>query len=179
MEMVRAGGYESLTIEAIAARAGVGKQTIYRWWPSKGAVAVDALSAELQTPTTWTASGDIRADLIAQIHRITDRLTDPAVGPHLIALTCEALSDPAVAEALYERAVIPSRTAAREFMVRARAAGEVRDDIDLELAVDLIYAPLFYRLLTRAAPVSDIDATALTDAVLRAIQPAPGDGSRG
>jgi AcrR family transcriptional regulator len=178
-ELMREEGYRALTIEGIAARAGVGKQTIYRWWPSKGAILVDAFLAQLQTHATWIETGDFRADLVTAISRAATTLADPEFGSPYAALFYEALSDPAVAATLYQQVLLPSRIAHRERMVRAQAEGTVRTDLDVDLVIDMIYAPIWYRFFTRAVPLSDLDPHALGDAVLRAIQPATGDGARG
>lgn len=174
-DLIREEGYSNLSIEAIAARAGVGKQTIYRWWPSKGAVAVDALIAELDLHANWTDTGDFRADYVDHLRRFAALLTDPAFGPYIAALTCEALHDPAVAEILRQRVTGPSRAGHRENLARAQADGTVRDDIDIDLAIDMMYAPFWFRLFTRAVPLSDLDPVALGEAVLRALEPRPGD----
>ncbi|MBA2468445.1 MAG: TetR/AcrR family transcriptional regulator [Chloroflexia bacterium] len=176
-DLIREDGYSNLSIEAIAARAGVGKQTIYRWWPSKGAVAVDAFVAELTLHATWTDTGDFRADYLDHLRRFATLLADPAFGPHIAALTCEALHDPAVAEVLQQRVTGPSRAAHRERMARVQAAGTVRNDIDIDLAIDLMYAPFWFRLFTRAVPLSNLDPVALGEAVLRSLEPSAVDGS--
>ena len=176
--LIREEGYSQLSIEAIAARAGVGKQTIYRWWPSKGAVAVEAFLGEIRTRFPMEESGeDFRTEVTGAISRAAEQWSDPEFGPYVAALTCAALHDPAVAEALYQHVVGPSRAGHREWMTRAQAAGEVRADIDVDLAIDLMYAPIWFRLLTRTVPLSELDPVALSDAVLRAIQPPPGEGT--
>jgi len=177
VDLLSEHGYGRLTIEAIAARAGVGKQTIYRWWPSKGAVVLDAVRDALAANALWVDSGDFGADVEAQIRRMAAAFADPAIGPPIAALVGETQHDPVFAEAFHQRIVAPSRQAWREIFAQARAAGEVRADLDLDLAIDLLLAPLWYRLLLRAVPWPDLDPTALGDAVLRAIRPPPGDGA--
>ncbi len=176
-DLIREDGYRNLTIEAIAVRAGVGKQTIYRWWPSKGAVAIDALIDQLDVNATWQDTGDFRADMADHIARFIAFLENPAYGPHVAALTAEALFDPAVAAIMFERISSPSRSAHRASMARAQAAGIVRDDIDPDLAIDLMYAPLWFRFLVRSVPLNEVDPEALRDAVMRAIEPRPVHGA--
>lgn len=176
-DLIREDGYGNLSIEAIAARAGVGKQTIYRWWPSKGAVAVDAFLAQLDVHATWTDTGDFRSDMADHFRRFAALLTDPAFGPPMAALHCEALHDPAVAEVFQQLVMGPSRVAHRKNLARAQDDGTVRHDIDLDLTIDLMYAPFWFRLFTRAAPLSELDPIALRDAVMRAIEPSARDGS--
>jgi len=178
-DLMREQGYGSLSIEGIAARAGVGKQTIYRWWPSRGAVAVDAFLSEFVPPARWVDTGDFRADLAAQIRRVVATLASPAFGPHWAALTCAALHDAAVHDALRERALAPSRAAHRTLITRAQAAGDVRADIDIDIAIDIIYAVIWMRLLVGPMALAELDPDALAEVVLRAIGPehaaAPGD----
>ena len=197
-ELLRERGYAGLTIEAIAARAGVGKQTIYRWWPSKGAVVLDAFRSDLAAgpppaadgdagadpaaqarrtaaaflaaDVRWDDTGDFGADLAAQVRRMAAALADPAFGPYVAALTCEAQLDPAFAAAFRREIVDPSREGWRAIFARARAAGEVRADVDLDLAIDLLNGPLWYRLLLRPGAMGGLDPAALCEAVLRAIR---------
>jgi AcrR family transcriptional regulator len=195
-ELLRERGYAGLTIEAIAARAGVGKQTIYRWWPSKGAVVLDAFRNDLAADpqpaedgdadpalvrrmaaafvaadVRWDDTGDFEADLAAQVRRMAAALVDPAFGAYIAALTCEAQVDPAFAAAFRREILDPSREGWRAIFARARVAGEIRDDIDLDLAIDLLNGPLWYRLLLRPGAMGGLDPDALCEAVLRAIRP--------
>ena len=197
-ELLREAGYPGLTIEAIAARAGVGKQTIYRWWPSKGAVLLDAFRSELATDpspadgavadgaaalarrtaasflaadVSWDDTGDFGADLAAKVRRMATTLADPAFGPFIAALTCEALLDPTFAAAYRRQILDPSREGWRAIFARAQAAGDIRADVDLDLAIDLLNGPLWYRLLLRPAAIPGFDPDALCEAVLRAIRP--------
>lgn len=197
-ELLRERGYAGLTIEAIAARAGVGKQTIYRWWPSKGAVILDAFRNDLAmapqppngndgaNPTAqawrtaaaflaadvrWDDTGDFGADLAAQVRRMAAVLADPAFGPYIAALTCEAQIDPVFAAAYRREILDPSREGWRAIFARAQAAGEVRADLDLDLAIDLLNGPLWYRLLLRPGTMGAFNPGAHCEAVLRAIRP--------
>ena len=170
-ELLRERGYAGLTIEAIAARAGVGKQTIYRWWPSKGAVVLDAFRNDLAADPPPADDGDAGPDPAAQVRRMAATLTDPTFGPYIAALTCEAQLDPVFAAAFRREIVDPSREGWRAIFARARAAGEIRADVDLDLAIDLLNGPLWYRLLLRPGAMGGLDPAALCEAVLRAIRP--------
>ena len=113
LALCRDQGYAKVTIEAIAARAGVGKQTIYRWWPSKGAVVLDAferVAAEIPVPDT----GDVLADMRTFLTNVVTLFTDDNFGPHLGALIGEAQHDPAVRTALLEQYLKPRRAAVAE-----------------------------------------------------------------
>jgi AcrR family transcriptional regulator len=171
-DLMREHGYGSLSIEGIAARAGVGKQTIYRWWPTKGAVAIDAFLSEIVPAAIWVDTGDFRADLVAQLKRVVKVFGDPVIGPHIAAVTCAALHDPALAAIFLERSSMPSREGHRAILRKAQAAGEVRADIDIDLAIDTIYSVIWFRLLIGPTRLSDLDPEALSEVVLRAIAPA-------
>jgi AcrR family transcriptional regulator len=171
LDLLREEGYRHLTIEAIAARAGVGKQTIYRWWPSKGAVILEAIYGEFVSRALWVDSGDFPADIRAQIQRMAAMFADPAIGPVVASLVGEAQHDPAFAQAYHARIVTPSREAWRTIFAQAREAGHVRADLDLDLAIDLFLAPVWYRLLLRPGTWHEFDSTAMTEAILRAITP--------
>lgn len=197
-DLLRERGYAGLSIEAIAARAGVGKQTIYRWWPSKGAVVLDAFRSDfaangpdagtdpaalahrtaaafLAADVQWDDSGDFAADLATKVRHMTATLADPVVGPYIAALTCEAQLDPVFAAAFRREIVDPSREAWRAIFGRAREAGEIRADLDLDLAIDLLNGPLWYRLLLRPDAMDTFDPAALCDAVLRMLRPTVSD----
>ena len=132
-------GYAKLCIEGIAARAGVGKQTIYRWWPSKGAVVFDAVlgldDAELSLPDT----GDLEADLKSALRATVAELNDPRVSPALRALRTAITHDPQLAATYAERIDTP-RCQARKQRLREL-------DVDLDVAVDILWAPLINRWL--------------------------------
>src|SRR6185312_1951178 len=90
LELLSETGYAALTVEAIAARAGVGKQTIYRWWPGRGAVILDAL-AEAGPPPPLPDTGDLRADLLLVVRATVAELADPRLSATSRALTAETL----------------------------------------------------------------------------------------
>jgi hypothetical protein len=127
-------------------------------------------AAFLPADIRWDDTGDFGADLATQINRMAATLADPAFGPYVAALTCEAQLDPAFAAAFRQEIVDPSREGWRAIFNRARAAGEIRADVDLDLAIDLLNGPLWYRLLLRPGAMGGLDPAALCEAVLRAIR---------
>jgi len=168
-ELLVERSYPELTIEGVAARAGVGKQTIYRWWPSKAALVLEAYLAgsEVVPPpsSAATARGDVRA-LVGWLIAVLARPT----GGHVVAgLVGELQHDPVLAEG-FHRDVVPER---RERMLaaleRGRERGEIRADADLELAVDALHGAVFYRLLLSGEPLDDAFAEGLADQVLAGI----------
>ena len=149
-------GYRKLSIEGIAGRAGVGKNTIYRWWPSKAAVLLDAVFGNLTLDASFPDTGDAKADVIAQITRGVHTLADPGTGPHYRALIGEAQHDPEIGAALWERVIGPLSGAATDRIRRAQAAGQLREDVEPDLVIELLYGPIYHRwLLTRRIPDDD------------------------
>ncbi|MGK4581160.1 TetR/AcrR family transcriptional regulator [Kitasatospora sp. HPMI-4] len=167
-------GYAKLTIEAIAARAGVGKQTIYRWWPSKGAVVFDAFLAaneneagSLDLPDT----GDLAADLRALLRPAAEQLADPAFERVGRAISAEIQLDPVLLREYRTRLLEPLLEVTKERLRSAQRAGQLAEDLDLDLAVDLVYGPLHYRWLLGTGPIDQAYADAMVEALLRALRP--------
>jgi len=159
-------GYPAVSIEGIAARASVGKQTIYRWWPSKAALVLEAyLTAEDAVPHP-TPAGSTRDDVRALLAWLVAVLAEPTGGPVVAGLVAELPHDADLAEG-FRRDVVPAR---REAMLaaleRGRERGEIRADADLELAVDELHGAVFYRLLLSGEPLDDAFVARLTDQVL-------------
>jgi len=143
-------GYARLTIEGIAARAGVGKQTIYRWWPSKGAVLFDAflaLSEGADGDPSFPDTGDLEADLKLVLRATVDELVDPRYDLPMRALNAAMVDDPVLAAEYAERLAAPMHELKRARLAGARDAGQLPRDVDLDLAVDLLWSPLQSRWL--------------------------------
>jgi AcrR family transcriptional regulator len=159
-------GYENVSVEAIAKRAGVGKQTIYRWWPSKGAIALEALDERLRTAPgggsrgDWPDTGDVLEDLRTQMHGVTQLFSSPEVGPLCQGLIAAAQSDPALSRVHIEQLIEPASVACRERLARAQERGEMRADADRQALIDLLYGAIYYRLLlhTRPLTLEQVDA---------------------
>ncbi|MFJ9694706.1 TetR/AcrR family transcriptional regulator [Kitasatospora sp. NPDC101183] len=172
LELVTETGYAKLTVEAIAARAGVGKQTIYRWWPSKGAVVFDAFLAtnERDGSLALPDTGDLAADLRAVLRPTADELTDPALDRTYRAVTTEILNDPALRAEYRTRLLDPLLEATRARLRSARTAGQLPPDTDLDLAVELLYGPLHYRWLHHLGPLTHAHTDRLVEAALKALR---------
>ncbi|MER7615359.1 TetR/AcrR family transcriptional regulator [Nonomuraea wenchangensis] len=174
-ELITEMGYAKLSIEAIAARAGVGKQTIYRWWPSKGAVVLDAFLAlseagpeqDMALPDT----GDLEADLKVVMRATVAEFADPAFEAPIRALNTEIINDPALAAQYQEKLAGPVDEAKKARLRSAQRAGQLAAGADLDLALELLYAPLYQRWLLRSGPLTPQYADALVDAFLKAMGP--------
>ncbi|MEU3835849.1 TetR/AcrR family transcriptional regulator [Streptomyces microflavus] len=166
-------GYGRVTIEAIAARAGVSKKTIYRWWPSKGAVLLEAFTDALVDATPFVDTGDIGADLRTHVAGAVRLLTVPPFGPAYAGILSELHHDDVLAQALKDQLVDPRVEEAVARLRSAQDQGQIPPGANLPLAVEMLYGPVYYRHVLRK-PVQDEETiAALVAHVLRALG-APG-----
>lgn len=148
-------GLEAVSMDAVAERAGVSKATIYRWWPTKETLALDALYQEwTDTRSRPTDTGSLRGDLLALLLPWVSRVGDRPYGRVIGALITEAHTDPAFGQMYRERFVEPRREQVRAILHRAAERHEIPADSNVETAVDLLYGPLYHRLLHGHAPLS-------------------------
>ncbi|MFF3605939.1 TetR/AcrR family transcriptional regulator [Streptomyces sp. NPDC002463] len=165
LELGQELGYAKLSIEAIASRAGVGKHTVYRRWPSKGALLLDSLLSLSESALDYPDTGDVVADLGRQIHEAVDLLAGAPFGPLFRALVGEAQHDPGVAAALNERFIAPQEDKTVARLRAARDQGQLSPDFDLDLAMAILSGPLYFRLLVTQEPLT----RAYVDRVLAAL----------
>jgi AcrR family transcriptional regulator len=178
-ELLAEGGYGALTIEGVAARAGVGKTTVYRWWPSKGALTIEALSLAMPM-AAQPDTGDLRHDLLRAVERVVHNLTRTSAGAVILALAADAMSDPDLTERLRNQLVRPRRSAVVEVLLRAAARGDLPPDVDTDLLLDVYAGAVFYRVLISGEPVSDRLAEQLVGLLIDGKTPvkAPADHRR-
>jgi AcrR family transcriptional regulator len=167
-EELKERGYAALTIEGIAARAGAGKQTIYRWWRSKADVVLDAMTDLADASVPIPDEGSLPADLLAFL---VSSFRQRAARPALVGLMAQAVLDPEFAGAFRERFLFARRAALRGILDRAAARGEIAQDVDPELLLDVVFGVLWYRLLLEHAPLDDAAARDLAALVVRAATP--------
>jgi AcrR family transcriptional regulator len=174
-ELLVERGYRALTIEGVAARAGVGKQTIYRWWPSRAALVLEAYlvaSDRVQLPSP--DSGSAREDVRALIGWLAAVLAEPTGGRVVAGLVGDLQHDVDLAEGFRQGVVPARRQAMLAALERGRERGEIRADADLELAVDALHGAVFYRLLLSGEPLYAAFAERLADQVLEGLAPPSG-----
>jgi AcrR family transcriptional regulator len=158
-------GFVDLTIEGVAARAGVGKTTIYRRWPDKASLVMDAFFAENSAKTSFPDTGSTREDIRRQIRALIKVFNSPA-GRTIAALIAGGQVDHGLAEAFRKRWIEPHRSEARQVIKRGVRRGEIRPEIDLEALLDALYGPLYFRLLTNYAPLTPAYADRLVELVM-------------
>ncbi len=141
-------GFERMSIEAIAAHAGVGKTTIYRRWKTKEDLVADALSCVKTTPA-YPDTGDLRADVSALAESFAASMRDP-LGRRVITLIIDTLTNnPVLAELYWERFGALKNDALRAVLARAQARGQIRTDADLDVVLDLLSGYVLYQLLVK------------------------------
>ena len=140
-------GFASVTIEGIAARAGVAKQTIYRWWSSKTDILFDALTADAAEYFTPADHGDLGNDLREQLSQLAAFLSKTDAGEVFRALAGQAQHDPAVAARFESEVVARQRERDRGPFLRARHRGQLAETADIDLAIDQLVGPVYYRVL--------------------------------
>jgi AcrR family transcriptional regulator len=161
-------GFAGVTIEGIAAKAGVAKQTIYRWWDSKTDILFDALTQDAAEFFTEPDTGSLGADLRARLRELATFLTGTDAGAVLRALAGQAQHDPAVAARFESEFISGQRELDRLPFRRAASRGELNAGADFELAIDQLAGPVYYRVLITGQPVTPDYTDALVDRYLAA-----------
>lgn len=164
-ELLRTVGLNRMSIEAVAEASGVGKTTIYRWWPSKGTLALDAYLEDMRAKVVVPDTGDGREDFRRHARAVIDFYAGPE-GRIFAQFMAEAQNDPLLAEVFRERFLAQRRTAVKTMWTRGVARGEFRADVDADVAMDMMFAPIVYRLLAGHAPLSRSLAERLVDAAM-------------
>lgn len=163
-------GYAKVTIEAIAARAGVGKPTIYRWWPSKGALALESLHERIGHATDFPDTGDIAADLRAQLTSVS-KLFAGDIGVIYRGVIAEAQGDPDLVEAVRATIIGPRAQQCADRLAVAVEQGQIRADVPFRTMVDLIYANLYHRMLLGAGEAHLLRVPEVVDLLLEGLAP--------
>lgn len=139
-------GYEGMSIEAVAARAGVGKTTIYRRWPGKEGLIADALRS-IDAGVEIADTGNTRDDLLLTVHEFRRRALGSVIGPMISRLVSAALTNPDLRPIFMNAVFNPRRAAARMIIERGIARGELRDNLDIDLTLDSIAGPMLYSVI--------------------------------
>jgi AcrR family transcriptional regulator len=168
-DLLDEGGLAGPTIEAIAARAGVSKVTIYKWWPSRGSVAIDAYFHRYSQTIAFPDTGHVGEDLTAQILVMIAAFRGRA-GEIMAELIGQAQSDPALAEKLRTGWLQPRREVSAAVIQRGIDRGELRADVNVAVLLDQLYGPVYYRLVARHEPLSDDFARELVSNTLNGVR---------
>ncbi|MDI6519259.1 TetR/AcrR family transcriptional regulator [Streptomyces coelicoflavus] len=171
LELARENGFAKLSIEAVAARSGVGKHTVYRRWPSRGLLFLDSVLSLNTGGLDHPDTGDVVADLRTVMTKAADLLGRPPWGPLYRDLIGEAQHDPKVAAALNQRFIEPQTANTLARLRAARDQGQIAPDFDLDLAMEILSGPLYFRLLVTQEPISPAYIDRILEAVFAGMGP--------
>ena len=171
LDQLQAVGYVGLTMEGVAARARTGKAALYRRWPRKEDLVVDALEHALPSPTDLPDHGDVRDDLLDLLRRMTAMLNSPA-GCALQCLMSETERDESFARLLHERVKEPRKRMFLDLLARGAARGQVRPAAATQLVAEVGPALVMQRFLADGAPVpDDYVVSVVNDVVMPLLRP--------
>ncbi|MFJ3086757.1 TetR/AcrR family transcriptional regulator C-terminal ligand-binding domain-containing protein [Streptomyces sp. NPDC086838] len=178
-ELLLAEGTSRLTFERIAKASGASKTTLYKWWPSIGALALDGYFHAVEDTLAFPETGDIRADLLTQLHAFAEVMTRTPGGRILTELIGASQTDAQLAASYRDLYSAHRRRLAGERLRQARAQGQIRPDVDVQVMVDQLWGAIYHRLLIPDEPVTGAFVTALVDNLLLGVATRPGTGSAG
>jgi AcrR family transcriptional regulator len=170
LDLVSDGGFRAVTIEAIAAKSRVAKTTIYRRWPNRAAVVMDAFMVRVGSHALFAPDDPFLEGVRRQMRTMAKAFRGED-GALVKALLAEAQFDPELARAFRDRWIMPRREMALAHFRRGAEEGAIRRDADLETTIDLLYAPFYYRLQMGTGPLSNAYVDALFDHVMQGLRP--------
>jgi AcrR family transcriptional regulator len=153
LKLLGENGFSDLSIEAVAARANVGKATVYRWWPNKAALITDAFASSTGRKLHFPDTGSVYTDMSQQMRQVVKIFRSPR-GRILSAILAAGQSDKDVIAAFRERFMKPRRHEAYATLKRGIQRGELRKDVDMDLLLDSLYGPIYMRFLIRHASLT-------------------------
>ncbi|MGW0515705.1 TetR/AcrR family transcriptional regulator [Crossiella sp. NPDC003009] len=154
-ELLLAEGLADFTFERVARVSGVSKTTLYKWWPSKGALALDGYFHAVQETLAFPDTGDIRADLTSQLRSFAKVMTKTAGGKIVTELIGQAQTDHELSVAFRERYSAQRRQLAVTRLQRAQEQGQIRAEVDVRVVIDQLWGAVYNRLLVPDEPVTD------------------------
>ena len=168
-EMLNEVGFIDLTIEGVAAKAGVGKPTIYRRWKTKAALVMDAFLEAVNPEIAFPDRGSVKEDFREQMQKVVTLMTSSRGEVLASVIGCGQSNDELIA-AFRDNWLIPRREDAKRIFQRGVERGELRKDIDAEVAIDALYSPFFYRLLLKHQPLTNEFIDELIDVVMGGLE---------
>jgi AcrR family transcriptional regulator len=165
-------GFRAVTIESVSAETGIAKTSIYRRWPSKAAMVMDAFALRISPKIAFPHSEDPTESIRLQMLALARAFRGPA-GTMIKALLGEAQFDPELADAFRRHWLLPRRQAATEVIQAAIDSGMLRPDIDIQQTLDALYGGLYYRLLTGVGPLSNSYMEGIFTHVMKGVRAEP------
>lgn len=154
LALLKRVGFNELSIESVAARAGVGKATVYRWWPNKAELVVAAFVSAVEEELRFPSAGPVLGSIHEQMKRWALIFRSP-LGQIVATVIGAGQSEPEILEAFRAHWVEPRRVEARRLLRQAMKKGEIRADLDPDTILDLLYGPLYLRLLLKHGPLDE------------------------
>lgn len=161
--------FDDITVDAIAEHSGSGKATVYRWWPNKAAVLIEAFRERISRDLPFPDTGDFRKDVRQQLQNFTEIIYWGKRGKVFRSFIAGAQGDAEIAKAFREMWIRPRRAEARKLFERHIANGTARKDLDPDLAIEILFSPLYYRLLTGWGEITPEYLDDLVDTVMPAL----------
>jgi AcrR family transcriptional regulator len=169
LQLLKEKPLRDVTVDAIARKAGVGKMTIYKWWPSKAYVALDAFSKKMNRVIVMPDTGDRERDLAELLYSIMSFYMSPT-GRIFSQFLAESQSDPEFAALFRERFLKPRREMAGAFLDRAMKEGAIDHTLNREIVLDLIFGPMVFRLMAGHGALNRAASDAMISTLLRGIR---------
>jgi AcrR family transcriptional regulator len=170
VELLNSAAVHTISIEGIAAKAGVSKQTIYKWWPSKSALVMEAYAGAFTEKNPVPQTGDFEGDLREFTRRVVRTSGKPNVTRVLAELLAEAQRDDSIRRDMRERFIEARRKPWRALIAAGIAAGKASREVDVELCLDLLFGPVWYRILFRSGKLDEAFADAVSGHLLTALK---------
>jgi AcrR family transcriptional regulator len=180
-ELLDEVGLAGLTIEAVAARSGISKPTIYRSWPNAQALAMTAFLETTAPDVAFRRSGSAIGDLRAQLRKVAETFAT-RTGRNVAAMMAAAQGETELSKAFRNHFILESREEGRRLLARGIESGDLRADLDVDIALDLIYAPLYFRLLVGHGALDSHFTDGLLEQALKGMEsaiPRPSSRKRG
>jgi len=177
LDLMDEAPFTQVTAEAIAEKAGASKTTLYRWWPNKAAVVIEAFREAFAPQLPLRDTGSLRKDLTTQVRNFA-RVLSGRGGRMLRSFIVAARSDPEVAAAFRSIWSDPRREEARSMLRRKQTGGQLSRDADVDLVLDSLYGPLYYRFLVKNELPSERYAESLAALVIQGLAPAASPARR-
>ncbi|MEJ2889173.1 TetR-like C-terminal domain-containing protein [Actinomycetospora aeridis] len=168
-DLLLAEGMAGFTFERVSAISGASRTTLHKWWPSRGALALEAYFRTVESTLAFPDTGDIAADLTEQVRAFVRLMTETPAGRVIAELIGSAQTDPELAAAYRENYSAPRRALAVAAVGRACERGQVRDDVDAEAVVDQLWGACYHRLLIPDQPLTEKFAGTLVDQLVHGI----------
>ena len=171
-ELLAEASVHAFTVEAVAARAGVAKTTIYRRWRNRWELALDAVMIDMLDRFDDPVDvGDTRRELLTFVNPVVKALASPPFGPAMQGLVSEIATDPELATVYRERVVEPRMRQLKQVIDRGIERGDLRPNTDIRQVHELLLGPIFYRLLLSGAPLDRNLGKRIVDGILQGFAP--------